>query len=149
MSRLRLIETGKFHSCWDRNLSRMRNITVFETDQDWANDVKTETLLRVSLISATRQATRYQSGPIGLLSRSLWAICYFHNLHIFSVLKTRTGARRKDSGRISRRKMLWKVSSRNMENEETEMKTCFSGKTRIALQDMAVDTKFSREVGHV
>ena len=55
MSRPRLIETGKFHRCRDRDLSRLRNITVVETetDRDWAKDVETETLSRVSLISAS------------------------------------------------------------------------------------------------
>ena len=55
MSRPRLIETGKFHRCRDRDLSRLRNITVVETetDRDWAKDVETETLSRVSLISGS------------------------------------------------------------------------------------------------
>ena len=53
MSRPRLIETGKFHRCRDRDLSRLRNITVVETetDRDWAKDVENETLSRVLLIS--------------------------------------------------------------------------------------------------
>ena len=57
MSRSRLIETRKFHRCRDRDLSRLRNITVVETetDRDWAKDVETETLSRVSLISDTQQ----------------------------------------------------------------------------------------------
>ena len=70
---------------------------------------------------------------LGLLSRSLSGLGYFHNLQIFLVVKTRTGSRRKDSVRILRRKMLWKVVSRNMEKEEDEMETCFSGKTNTAL----------------
>ena len=70
---------------------------------------------------------------LGLFSRSLSGLGYFHNLHFFPVVKTRTGPRRKDSVRILRRKMLWKVVSRNMEKEEKEMETCFSGKTNTTL----------------
>ena len=43
---------GIVSRCWDRDLSRLRNITVVETDRAWAKDIETETLSRVSLISA-------------------------------------------------------------------------------------------------
>ena len=53
MSRLRFIETRKFHRCRDRDLSIIRNIMVVETEtsRDWAKDVDTETPSRLMLIS--------------------------------------------------------------------------------------------------
>ena len=48
-------------------------------------------------------------------------------------MRTRTGAKRKDSVRILRKNMLWKMMSRNMEKEENDMETCFSVQTKTAL----------------
>ena len=53
MLRPRLIETGKFGGCRDRDSLRPgKSMGVeTETNRDWAKDVETETLSRVSLIS--------------------------------------------------------------------------------------------------
>ena len=53
ISRMRLIDTGKFIGCQDRDSLRLRNLLYVETEtsQDWAKDVDTETPSRLSLIS--------------------------------------------------------------------------------------------------
>ena len=52
MSRPRLIKTGKFLGCWDRDLSRLENLMDVETEtsHDLAKYVDTETPSRLSLI---------------------------------------------------------------------------------------------------
>ena len=49
VSRPRLIETKDFPSCRDRDLSRLDNLVVVETEthRDWMKIVETETLTRL------------------------------------------------------------------------------------------------------
>ena len=49
VSRPRLIETKEFPSCRDRDLSRLENLVVVETEthRDWMKIVETETLTRL------------------------------------------------------------------------------------------------------
>ena len=58
MSRPRLIETGKFHRCRDRDLSRLRNITVVETikneTSEFGSRLIAENLLRLRLIETEK-----------------------------------------------------------------------------------------------
>ena len=57
VSRPRLIETGKFCGCRDRDSSRLGISVVVETEtsRDWTKVVETETSSRVSLISDMKQ----------------------------------------------------------------------------------------------
>ena len=60
MSRLRLIDTGKFHRCRHRDLLTYLGCR----DRDWAKDVETEALSKVSLISGHQTTSKIKKNKL-------------------------------------------------------------------------------------